>query len=245
MQYSKRTSDCIEWIRDFFKSAGKKTAVVGISGGKDSAVCANLCVEALGQVNVIGVLMPNSVQKDIKDSYSVISQIGIRPLEINIGDSYDSIINQLPKFYIEPSQQTKINLAPRLRMATLYAVAQSLEDALVCNCTNKCESIVGYGTIYGDISGDFAPLADMMVSEVIETGLELGLSKSIMKKAPSDGLSGKTDEENLGFTYFDLEGYLIGWPFQSKELNDKIQNAIDRSKFKRTLINIPHFVQTC
>jgi len=245
MQYSKRTSDCIEWIKDFFKSANKKTAVVGISGGKDSAVCARLCVEALGQVNVIGVLMPNSVQKDIKDSYSVISQIGIRPLEINIGDSYDSIINQLPTFYIEPSQQTKINLAPRLRMATLYAVAQSLEDALVCNCTNKCESIVGYGTIYGDISGDFAPLADMMVSEVIETGLELGLSKSIMKKAPSDGLSGKTDEENLGFTYFDLEGYLIGWPFQSQELRDKIQNAIDRSKFKRTLINIPHFVQTC
>lgn len=245
MQYSKRTSDCIEWIKDFFKSANKKTAVVGISGGKDSAVCAKLCVEALGQSNVIGVLMPNFIQDDIQDSYNVISQIGIKSMEINICTAYDSILNQLFKYYIEPSPQTRINLAPRMRMATLYAVAQSLNDALVCNCTNKCESIIGYGTIYGDISGDFAPIMDMMVSEVINTGLELGLPKDIVQKAPSDGLSGKTDEENLGFTYFDLEGYLIGWPFQSKELSDKIQNAIDRSKFKRTLINIPHFVQTC
>ena len=238
--YSKITQHCIEWIREFFRDAGRKTAVVGISGGKDSAVCAKLCVEALGQVNVIGVLMPNGVQPDIDDSRAVISQTGIRSVEINIIDAYQSITYQLNKCIgLETSAQAAINLAPRLRMATLYAVAQSADKALVCNCTNYSEAMMGYGTLYGDIAGDFSPLGRLTVSQVMDMGEELGLSRDIARKPPADGLTGKTDEDNLGFTYDDVEKVLAGVPMLN--VRPAIEARIKASRFKRNMIRIPVF----
>ena len=238
--YSRITQDCIKWIREFFKGAGRKTAVVGISGGKDSAVCARLCTEALGQVNVIGVLMPNGVQPDIDDSYAVISQTGIRSVEINVLNAFESITSQLNKCIgLETSVQASVNLAPRLRMATLYAVAQSADKALVCNCTNYCEAMMGYGTLYGDVAGDFSPLGRLTVSQVMDMGEELGLSRNIARKPPADGLTGKTDEESLGFTYADVERVLAGDPML--EVRPVIEARIKASEFKRNMIRIPVF----
>ena len=200
-------NECVEWIRDFFEKNGKGcNAVVGISGGKDSSVSAALCVEALGRDRVIGVLMPRGEQPDIDMAYLLVNSLGIKHYVINIKDACEGVLNNLPKD-LKISEQTKTNLPQRIRMSTLYAIAQSV-NGRVCNTCNLSEDWVGYSTRYGDSVGDFSPLSNITVTEVKEIGRLLGLPNELVDKTPTDGLCGKTDEENLGFTYAELDVYI-------------------------------------
>ena len=200
-------NQCVEWIRDFFETNGKGcNAVVGISGGKDSSVVAALCVEALGKDRVIGVLMPQGVQHDIDMAQLLVDHLGIKHYIVNVKDAVDGVLNSLPKD-IEVTPQTVQNIPPRVRMTTLYAVSQSC-NGRVANTCNLSEDWVGYSTRYGDSVGDFSPMSFLTVTEVKQIGYELGLPKELVDKTPIDGLCGKTDEENLGFTYAELDVYI-------------------------------------
>ncbi|MBQ2968332.1 MAG: NAD(+) synthase [Clostridia bacterium] len=200
-------NDCVLWIRDFFEKNGPGcNAVVGISGGKDSSIAAALCVEALGKDRVYGVLMPQGNQHDIDMAYLLVNHLGIRHFEVNIKDAVDGILKGMPE-NLEITAQTVQNIPPRIRMTTLYAVSQSV-NGRVCNTCNLSEDWVGYSTRYGDSVGDFSPLSHLTVTEVKQIGHLLGLPKELVEKTPIDGLCGKTDEENLGFTYAELDVYI-------------------------------------
>ena len=214
---------CVAWIRDFFRENGPGcNAVVGISGGKDSSVVAALCAEALGRDRVIGVLMPQGEQPDIDMSRLLVEHLGIRSMEVDVGPAVDALLKALPKD-LEVSRQTRINVPPRVRMATLYAIGQSC-NGRVANTCNLSEDYVGYSTRYGDAAGDFSPLSKLTVTEVKALGRVLGLPEILVEKVPTDGLSGKTDEENLGFTYAELDRYIRTGEIcdlQKKEIIDR------------------------
>ena len=214
---------CVAWIRDFFRENGPGcNAVVGISGGKDSSVVAALCAEALGRDRVIGVLMPQGEQPDIDMSRLLVEHLGIRSMEVDVGPAVDALLNALPED-LEVSRQTRINVPPRVRMATLYAIGQSC-NGRVANTCNLSEDYVGYSTRYGDAAGDFSPLSKLTVTEVKALGRALGLPEILVEKVPTDGLSGKTDEENLGFTYAELDRYIRTGEIcdlQKKEIIDR------------------------
>ncbi|MBR6513793.1 MAG: NAD(+) synthase [Clostridia bacterium] len=216
-------NECVAWIRDFFEKNGPGcNAVVGISGGKDSSVAAALCVEALGKDRVIGVLMPKGEQHDIDKAFMLVNHLGIKHYVINVKDAVDAIINNLPDD-IEITPQTIQNIPPRVRMSTLYAVSQSV-NGRVCNTCNLSEDWVGYSTRYGDSVGDFSPMSFITVAEVKEIGRLLGLPDELVDKVPIDGLCGKTDEENLGFTYAVLDRYI-----RTGEIDDPVtKENIDR-----------------
>ena len=197
--------ECVAWIRDFFEKSGPGcNAVIGISGGKDSSVVAALCVEALGRERVIGVLMPNGEQADIDMAKLLVGHLGIRHFTVNIKDAVDGVKNSIP---FELSEQSKNNLPARIRMSTLYAVSQS-NNGRVANTCNLSEDWVGYSTRYGDSVGDFSPCSNLTVQEVKAIGRSLGLPDVLVDKVPIDGLCGKTDEDNLGFTYAELDRYI-------------------------------------
>ena len=201
----KTKNGCVQWIRDFFEKNGKGcNAVIGISGGKDSSVVAALCAEALGRDRVIGVLMPNGEQKDIDMAKLLVEHLGIRHYIVNIKDAVEGVKKSIP---FELSDQSRINLPPRIRMATLYAVSQS-HNGRVANTCNLSEDWVGYSTRYGDSVGDFSPCSHLTVQEVKAIGRLLGLPAVLVDKTPSDGLCGRTDEDNLGFTYAELDRYI-------------------------------------
>ncbi len=201
------TEKCVEWIRNWFEENGKGcNAVIGISGGKDSSVAAALCVKALGKERVIGVLMPCGEQSDIAFAYDLCSELDIKHYVINIESAVSGIYQGIGDSF-ELSQQSRFNLPPRIRMATLYAVSQS-HNGRVCNTCNYSEDYVGYSTRYGDSVGDFSPISCFTVAEVLQIGKVLGLSDKFIEKVPSDGLCGKTDEDNLGFTYAELDRYI-------------------------------------
>ncbi len=224
-------NDCVQWIRDFFEENGKGcNAVIGISGGKDSTVVAALCVEALGKDRVIGVLMPNGEQADIEDSYKVVNHLGIKHYVVNIKDAFDGLKNAFPTD-LEMSNQTKINISPRIRMTTLYAVSQSV-NGRVANTCNLSEDWVGYSTRYGDAAGDFSPLCCLTVHEVKEIGKILGLPIDLVEKVPSDGLCGKTDEDNLGFTYAVLDRYIRTGEIDDEETKELIDRKHRINRFK-------------
>lgn len=233
----------VQWIRDWFEMNGKGcNAVIGISGGKDSSIVAALCVEALGKDRVIGVTMPNGVQKDISDSMKLINHLGIRYCCVNIGDTYNTLMGavkeQLGTLNADVSNQTVINLPPRLRMSTLYAVSQSL-NGRVANTCNLSEDWVGYSTRYGDAAGDFSPLGGLTVREVIAIGKELGLPIELVEKTPSDGLCGLSDEDNLGFTYAVLDEYIRTGVCNDPKTKASIDYKHITNLFK--LQPIPHF----
>jgi NAD+ synthase len=224
-------NDCVEWIRDFFDKNGKGcNAVIGISGGKDSTVVAALCVEALGKDRVIGVLMPNGEQTDINDSYKLVEHLGIKYYVVNIADAFNGLKNAFPQ-ELEMSNQTRINISPRIRMTTLYAVSQSV-NGRVANTCNLSEDWVGYSTRYGDAAGDFSPLCCLTVAEVKEIGKVLGLPNDLVEKAPSDGLCGKTDEDNLGFTYAVLDRYIRTGEIDDLETKELIDRKHKANVFK-------------
>ena len=233
----------VQWIRDWFEENGPGcNAVLGVSGGKDSSVVAALCVEALGKDRVIGVTMPNGVQPDIDDSMRLIRHLGIRHCCVNIGDTYNTLMaaveEQLKTLDAAVSKQTVINMPPRLRMTAVYAVSQSM-NGRVANTCNLSEDWVGYSTRYGDAAGDFAPLGGLTVAEVVAIGKEMGLPVCLVEKTPSDGLTGKSDEDNLGFTYAMLDRYI-----RTGECDDPQTKALIDDKHRKNLFKlkpIPHF----
>ena len=241
---SKKVKDqVVNWIRDWFEANGKGcNAVIGISGGKDSSVVAALCVEALGRDRVIGVTMPNGVQADISDSMMLINHLGIRYFNLNIANTYQALMASIQEQFapdgIEVSRQTVINMPPRLRMTTLYAISQSM-NGRVANTCNLSEDWVGYSTRYGDAAGDFAPLGGLTVAEVKAIGKELGLPVELVDKTPSDGLSGKSDEDNLGFTYAVLDRYIRTGVCDDPKVKASIDDKHVKNLFK--LKPIPYF----
>ena len=225
-------NDCVNWIREFFKQNGDGcNAVVGISGGKDSSVTAALCAEALGKDRVIGVLMPSGEQPDIDMAYMLVNHLGIKHYEINVKNAVEGVIKSMPEG-LDVSVQSKVNLPPRIRMSVLYFVGQSL-NGRVANTCNLSEDWVGYATRYGDAAGDFSPLANLTVTEVKEIGRVLGLPQELVEKTPTDGLCGKTDEENLGFTYAELDRYI-----RTGKIDDTAKKEIIDRKHKMNLYKL-------
>ncbi len=228
---------CVAWIRDFFDKNGKGcNAVVGISGGKDSSIVAALCVEALGKDRVIGVLMPCGEQHDIDMAQLLVDHLGIKHFVVNIKDAVEGLKSSIP---FELQTQSLVNLPPRIRMATLYAVSQS-HNGRVANTCNLSEDWVGYSTRYGDAAGDFSPCSQLTVDEMKKIGRVLGLPDVLVDKVPIDGLCGRTDEDNLGFTYAELDRYI-----RTGEIDDPVKKArIDdlhiKNQFKLELM--PCFV---
>lgn len=232
-------NEIVEWIRDWFEQNGKDCmAVVGISGGKDSSVVAALCVEALGKNRVIGVLMPQGEQNDIEYSKMLVDFLDITRITCNIEGAVNEVLESF-EGVVSPTSQTTTNLPARIRMATLYAISQSA-NGRVANTCNLSEDWVGYATKYGDAAGDFSPLSQLTVTEVKAIGRELGLPSDLVDKTPTDGLCGKTDEDNLGFTYAELDAYIRDGIEPSKEVKAKIDSMHEKNLFK--LQPMPSFV---
>jgi NAD+ synthase len=222
----KTTADLIQWVKDYFEATAtpETKAVIGISGGKDSSVAAAVCVKALGKERVLGVLMPKGEQPDIDCSQLLVETLGIQHYTINIGSTVDAFTKELES-HMPMNSQAIINTPPRIRMTTLYAVAACVGGRVVNTC-NLSEDWVGYSTKHGDAAGDFSPLSMLTVTEILQIGDYLGLPESLVHKVPIDGLCGKTDEENLGFTYAELDRYIRGLT----DLSDKpeLKEKIDR-----------------
>lgn len=228
----KATQGAIQWIRDWFEQNGKGcNAVIGISGGKDSSVVAALCKEALGKDRVIGVLMPNGEQPDIDCSKQLVEYLGIPFYVCNIQKAVDGVLQSLEENGVEITRQTRVNLPPRIRMSTLYALSQS-NNGRVANTCNLSEDWVGYSTRYGDAAGDFAPLGKLTVQEVKAIGFHLGLPKNLVEKVPSDGLTDRTDEDNLGFTYAALDKYIRTGVCEDETVKAKIDRLHVMNEFK-------------
>lgn len=234
------TEETIIWLRDWFDKNGKDCyAIIGISGGKDSTVAAALCVKALGRDRVVGVLMPNGEQPDIDVAQDVCDHLGIDHITVNIWSTCRELKHQIkPQLQDHWSTQTSINLPPRIRMTTLYAVSQTLGGRVINTC-NYSEDYVGYSTRYGDSAGDVSPLGKFTVQEVKAIGRELGLTDCFIDKTPSDGLCGKSDEDNLGFTYEDLDNYIRYGIIPAPDVKERIDNLHEKNKFK--LEPIPTF----
>ncbi|MBQ8947735.1 MAG: NAD(+) synthase [Lachnospiraceae bacterium] len=214
------------WIREWFETNGPKaSAVIGLSGGKDSTIVAGLLVRALGKDRVVGVLMPNRVQADIDDAKNVALALGIKSYIVDIGSSVNGLEAVLSvSMGQELSEDTLINIPPRIRMTTLYAIAQSLPNGgRVANTCNRSEDYVGYSTKYGDAAGDFSPCSAYTVTEMLMIGDALGLPAELVHKTPSDGLSGRSDEDKLGFTYEQLDRYIL-----TGETDPEVKDKIDR-----------------
>ena len=239
-----KTQDCINWIKDYFKDNPNGKAIIGISGGKDSTIAAALCVEALGADRVIGVMMPDGAQIDIADSAEVCSILGIESLYVDIARAYWGLSVELataiygdrrdiqPVSEVVSNKMYATNTPARVRMTTLYAVAAFYPNSRVVNTCNRSEDYVGYSTKFGDAAGDFSPLGNLTVREVLEIGDELGLPEHLVHKAPSDGMCGKTDEDNLGFTYEQLDDYILGTGAVDAEIVEKIERLHKATRHK-------------
>ena len=223
----KTKNEIVQWIRDYFAANGPTCdAVIGISGGKDSSITAALLAEALGKDRVIGVMMPNGVQSDISDSQEIVDLLGIKNVTVNIKDGFDGLSSAINSALAESdtvsvdtlSRDSIINMPPRLRMSTLYAIAQALPNGgRVANTCNRSEDFIGYSTKFGDAAGDFSPLSNLLVHEVIQIGEVLGVPERLTRKTPSDGLSGMSDEDKIGFTYATLDHYVLTGECEDEE----------------------------
>ena len=222
----------VKWIKEWFERNGPEcNAVIGISGGKDSSVVAALCTEALGKERVIGVIMPNVTQPDIDDAWALIHHLDIKGFVIPVTNAVQDTLNAMKAADIEPSSQTMVNLPARIRMSTLYAVSQSM-NGRVANTCNLSENRIGYFTRYGDGAGDFSPLGQLTCTEVVAIGHELGLPAYLVDKVPSDGLCGKSDEDNFGFTYEQLDKYIRMHEVPTLDVVCKIDALSEKNSFK-------------
>lgn len=220
---SKVKKELIRWISDYFlhNASPDTKAVIGISGGKDSSIVAALCREALGKERVLGVLMPQGEQQDIKISYELCEALEIPYVEINIQNPVEDILREVEKKGLIFNSVAAFNTPARVRMTVLYAVS-GIVGGRVANTSNLSEDWVGYATKFGDTAGDFSPLSNLTVTEVKAIGRELGLSQVFVEKTPIDGLCGKTDEENLGFSYGELDLYIREKICKNEAVREKI-----------------------
>lgn len=243
------TRNVVNWTKSILEKNHQTKVVIGISGGKDSSVVAAICAKAIGPENVIGVMMPNGIQKDIGDSQKLIDFLGIKSTTVNIGNAFNDLCNAI-NLGVELSYDTKTNLPARLRMSTLYAVAQTV-GGFVANTCNLSEDYApgGYATLFGDNAGSFAPIQDMTVSEVIEVGEDLGLPYNLLHKTPIDGLQPLSDEEKIakqtgieGWTYARFDKLIRGekHDFTPEEV-EILRKGAQAGKFKRDIVQIPKF----
>ncbi|SFO23539.1 NAD+ synthase [Pseudobutyrivibrio sp. UC1225] len=224
----KQTKQLIEYTREWFNKFGENSrAVLGISGGKDSSVTAAVLKEALGAERVLGIIMPNGEMSDLDDAKLLVDFLKIPNEIVPITDYYNAAIATFEKAEkFEVTKDLKINLAPRLRMSTLYAVAQGQPvTTFVVNTCNASEDYVGYSTKYGDAAGDVSLLQDFTVTEVLQIGEYLGLPEQLVHKVPSDGLSGMSDEDKLGFKYAQLDEYISN---ENADIPADVKASIDR-----------------
>lgn len=245
----KQTENCINWIREWFEnhSGNAKGVIIGISGGKDSTVAAKLLCEAIGNEKVLGIMMPNGQQKDINDSKRVCELLNIRYTTVNIQESYEGIIKSIESSEfnnsdfksINLSSHTLTNISPRLRMTTLYSIGQELGYRIV-GTGNLSESLVGYCTKYGDTACDFAILSTFTKREVVKIGEYLDLPEELVKKKPSDGLSGLSDEDNLGFSYEVLDKFIRCGICEDEKVKEVIRDRWKINSHKRD-IQVPHY----
>ena len=237
----------VQWIRTWMQQNGNDQTriVIGISGGKDSTVVAALCVEAVGKDRVIGVMMPNGVQADIHDSQEVARHLGIQAVTVNIAAAYQGLTQAVSEGLQAigaaetVSAQYSTNTPARLRMATLYGIAGQLGNCRVVNTCNRSEDVQGYSTHYGDSVGDFSPISRLTTEEVVAIGDCLGLPSHLTHKTPSDGMCGKSDEDNRGWTYHEINRII-----RCNEAGpnyDKIIQKYHWNKFKIQIVQMPHF----
>lgn len=237
----KTTEDLIKWTSDWFDKNGKGcNAIIGISGGKDSTIAAAICAKALGNDRVIGVLMPDGEQKDIEDSKKVCEILNIKHYIVDISKAIIPLLKTLSGNDFEISEQTKVNLAPRIRMTTLYAIAQSCNGRVINTC-NLSENICGFSTLYGDHAGDMSLFDELTVTEIRKIGHFLGLPDKFVDKKPSDGLTGKTDEDVYDFTYEVLDKFIRTGICEDEIIKNKVIQRYKAGVFKTKLINFPHF----
>lgn len=228
----------VQWLRDYYDNNGNPlNAVVGCSGGKDSSVVLAALVEAIGTDRVYAILMPNGIQSDIEDSYKICELLGLKPYLCNIEDGYNGVLNSISGEF-SPSIQAEINLAPVIRMATLKAIAQSVNGRFTCN-GNLSESYLGWFTLNGDDQGQVKPLANLTVTEVIAVGRELGLPEWAINKKPSDGLCGQTDEQKMQISYSKLDNYIRTGVIDDVEMKNRIGYRHESNLFK--LQEMPSF----
>ena len=234
----------VTFIRDYFSNNNLGGVVIGISGGKDSGVVAGLFCEAIGASNVIGITMPcHSNSSDKEDAELVSEKFGFKLINMDLTNVFDSFVDEAMKLddYIE-SNDSNINLKPRLRMSTLYYIAQMYSKItnsiyVVAGCGNRSEEYVGYFTKGGDSVSDIKVISDLFVDEVIEVGKVLGVPEKVLYKAPSDGLSGVSDEEKLGFSYADVKRVALGLEVDT-EIKNRIINKHNANIHK---FNIPEY----
>lgn len=234
LSLSDEVENVIEWIKEYLSMSGAKGVVVGNSGGKDSATVIGLATKAIGRENVITVAMPcNSKKKDLDDAKLVAKTFGVKLITVDLTNTYLQLEKDIN---IELIEEAKINIKPRLRMTTLYGIAQTY-GYLVIGTGNLCERMVGYTTKWGDSASDFNPIGDFTVEEVFEIGRIIGVPKEILEKAPSDGLGKLTDEEKMGVTYKQISEYIeTGKTDKNAEKN--ILNKIKNSEHKRKEVPI-------
>lgn len=230
-------NEIVKWIRNFYEENGKDcNAIVGVSGGIDSTVVAALCVEALGNNRVIGVVMPEGYQSDINDAYEVCDLLDIECITIDILNAVKAIKHEVKQNLNDVwSLQSSINLPPRIRMATLYAVSQSM-NGRVANTCNLSEDWIGYSTRYGDSVGDFSPLSKLTKTEVKQLGRLLDIPEDLVNKVSSDGLCGESDEERFGFTYDVLDKYIRTGEIDDETIKNKIDRMHEKNLFKLELM---------
>ena len=233
---------CVQWIRSWMQQNGNETTkvVIGISGGKDSTVVAGLLVEAIGRDRVIGVMMPNGTQADISDSIEVISHLGIKAYTVNIADAYNGLTQAITgALEQDTTPQFKTNTPARIRMTTLYGIGAMIGNSRVVNTCNRSEDVQGYSTHYGDSVGDFSPVSRLTTEEVVAIGDALGLPHHLTHKTPSDGMCGKSDEDNLGWTYHEINQIV-----RCNEKGPHYEKIVQKylwNKFKIEIVQMPHF----
>jgi len=243
----KEVNKIIDFIKKYFYDNKLGGAILGISGGKDSAVVSALLVKALGKENVIGVTLPcHSNIEDTIDAKLIGDYYDFELVNFDITSTFDTFkteVNKLGDFNQEELKNSDINIKPRLRMTTLYYLAALYSQIknktyLVVGTSNKSELFVGYFTKGGDSVHDIAVIADFTVEEVIKIGEYLKVPEKVLYKKPSDGISNQTDEEKLGVKYSEIALYMENKEKLNEETRLRISKLHDASKHK---FNIPTY----
>lgn len=234
---SKLTKQIIKWLEEYRDNTQCRGVVLGISGGKDSTTVAMLAKKVWGD-DVVGIMMPDGGQVDLNDSVAICSSLNLRHALVNIGGTVTQILHSINASvpFVDVNQKAITNIPPRVRMTTLYAIAQTLGYRVI-GTGNASEAYIGWTTKWGDSAYDLNPIAGLTCGEVVEVGLDLakefGLDEQYITKKPSDGLTGINDEDNFGFTYKELDGLINGNLSVSEEVSEKIRAMHEVSEHKR------------